>query len=139
MPMNVSGQGLTAMNTMGSLLPIVVVVLIASFVLALVMFFISSAARYKKLEGFIGWLCRCAGYFGWGLLAEAIGVALWLLSNWIVTPADKGGMDWAVIGTWAAYAVAFFFGTAGIGLAFKRGVGYIQRRKDKLKKELKKS
>jgi hypothetical protein len=56
--MNVSSGALTAFNTMSSFVPIIVVVLIASFVLALVMFFISSAARYKKLEGFFGWLLK---------------------------------------------------------------------------------
>lgn len=123
------------MATFANWIPLVSVVVIASFVIMLIMFFLSSAARYKKLEGFLGWLGSCCRYFAWGLLAETIGAGLWLISVWISIPAKEGGIDWYSLLFWAGITVAFFFGTAGLGLVFKKGIKKIQAMKKKIKKE----
>ena len=115
-------------NTVFSIYPplLMIIGIVAFFVI--VSYYISSPNRYLKTHKFLAkifeFLDATTYYFAFGLMffaiCSVIGVAIYLLITALSVAGESGaGIE---IGKWILIAVAFYFGTAGVGYLFKKSI-----------------
>jgi len=113
--MNTTGSGLNALNTFGSWLPMVIMIIVVSLVVGIIVLAYGSFSRYRKLMGFFGWFGKVCVYFGKGLIGVAffgsIITGAWMLGQGM----ESGTIRLDIILMWSGIGLAAFFGVAGFG------------------------
>lgn len=119
---SVSTKGLNAMSSFGSWIPVLLVVVIATVILALI-FVLSEQNQYSKARRFIEWLTKKFGisydYFKTGLYGYLVIGAGVLIYYLILAEVNSGFNTLKWIGLIAGSIIIFYLFTCLMGLIIK--------------------